>query len=163
MLGNYFYFQNLTIDDIYQLRRVLEPELAATLAGHVPEDVLARLEANLAAYALPAATPEEERAQHVASLRFHAILAEQSGNPLLGFVIDFMVKLLSDLTVYRRLYEPQNLELWKQGLDHHRRLILALRSGDSTAARSTMADHMEMACTLMRAQEAIMEHRFLSD
>ena len=32
LLGNYFYFQHLTIRDIYELRRVLEPELAAALA-----------------------------------------------------------------------------------------------------------------------------------
>ena len=33
LLGNYFYFKDLTIGDIYQLRLTLEPELAATLAG----------------------------------------------------------------------------------------------------------------------------------
>ncbi|MDN5789181.1 FadR/GntR family transcriptional regulator, partial [Pseudorhodobacter sp.] len=33
LLANYFYFQNLSIADIYQMRKALEPELVANLAG----------------------------------------------------------------------------------------------------------------------------------
>jgi DNA-binding FadR family transcriptional regulator len=163
LLGNYFYFKDLTIGDIYQLRLTLEPELAAALAGKLSEDVLDQLEANIAEYSEPAKTQSEEREQHVASLRFHAILAEQAKNPLLGFVIDFMVNLLADLTVYRRLYSPPNIELWKQGRDHQRQLVIALRDGDAETARSIMADHMETAWKLMRQQEVEMESRFISE
>ncbi|MEM7258787.1 MAG: FCD domain-containing protein [Pseudomonadota bacterium] len=145
LLGNYFYFKDLTIGDIYKLRLTLEPELAASLAGNLSEEVLDLLEANMEQYAHPAADLDEERAQHIASLRFHGILAEQAGNPLLGFIVDFMVNLLSDLTVYRRLYSPPNIEVWQQGLDHQRALIQALRSGDADSARAIMADHMETA------------------
>ena len=163
LLGNYFYFKDLTIGDIYQLRLTLEPELASTMAGKLSEEVLEQLEANLAEYSEPAQTLDEEREQHVASLRFHAILAEQARNPLMGFVIDFMVNLLADLTVYRRLYSPPNIELWKQGREHQRQLIVALRDGNANAARSIMADHMEMAWKLMRQQEVEMENRFISE
>lgn len=163
LLGNYFYFKDLTIGDIYKLRLTLEPELAETLAGKLTEEVLEQLENNIAEYSDPAKTLDEEREQHVASLRFHAILAEQAKNPLLGFVIDFMVNLLADLTVYRRLYSPPNIELWKQGRDHQRRLVVALRDGDAETARSIMADHMETAWTLMRQQEVEMESRFISE
>ncbi len=163
LLGNYFYFKDLTIGDIYQLRLTLEPELAATLAGKLPEDVLCQLEANVAEYSEPATTLDEERSQHVASLRFHAILAEQASNPLLGFVIDFMVNLLSDLTVYRRLYSPPNFALWEQGRDHQQELIVALRDGDADRARSIMTDHMQSAWKLMRQQEVEMQSRFISE
>lgn len=163
LLGNYFYFKDLTIGDIYQLRLTLEPELASTMAGKLSEEVLEQLEANLAEYSEPAKTLDEEREQHVASLRFHAILAEQARNPLMGFAIDFMVNLLADLTVYRRLYSPPNIELWKQGREHQRQLIVALRDGNANAARSIMADHMEMAWKLMRQQEVEMENRFISE
>ena len=163
LLGNYFYFKNLTIGDIYQLRLTLEPELARSLAGKLPENILRQLEENIAEYSEPSATLEEERQQHVASLRFHAILAEHSDNPLLGFIIDFMVNLLSDLTVYRRLYSPPNIELWKQGRDHQKQLIASLREGDGERARSIMSDHMETAWKLMRQQELEMESRFISE
>lgn len=163
LLGNYFYFKDLTIGDIYQLRLILEPELAASLAGTLSEDVLGQLSANIAEYADPASDIEEERAQHIASLRFHMILAEQAENPLIGFVIDFMANLLSDLTVYRRLYSPPNIELWRQGHEHQRALVDALRDGDSAAARAIMKDHMETAWTLMRRQEVEVQSRFISE
>lgn len=163
LLGNYFYFKNLSIGDIYQLRQTLEPQLAASLAGNLSEEVLASLEQNIAEYSEPAATLYEERDQHVASLRFHAILAEQAKNPLLGFVIDFMVNLLTDLTVYRRLYSPPNIELWRQGHDHQRLLVIALREGDAEEAKAIMSEHMETAWKLMRQQEVEMESRFISE
>jgi DNA-binding FadR family transcriptional regulator len=163
LLGNYFYFKDLTIGDIYQLRLIMEPELAASLAGKLSKNTLELLEKNTFEYSEPAATLDEERDQHVASLRFHSILAGQSPNPLLGFVIDFMVNLLTDLTVYRRLYSPPNIELWKQGRDHQQQLIAALRNGEAEKARSIMSDHMQMAWKLMRQQEVEMENRFISE
>lgn len=163
LLGNYFYFKNLTIGDIYQVRLALEPALAASLAGTLSEEVLAALEANIAEYAEPSQSLDEERDQHVASLRFHALLAAQSKNPLLSFVIDFMVKLLSDLTVYRKLYSPPNQELWARGRDYQVRLVMALREGDAGAARKIMTAHMETAWALMRGQEAVMLKQFLGE
>jgi len=163
LLGNYFYFKDLTIADIYQLRRALEPELAASLAGHLSGEVLGELEANIASYSQPAQTVDEEREQHIASLRFHALLAAQSDNPLLGFLIDFMVNMLSDLTVYRKLYSPPNIELWSRGRDYQKRLVDALRKGRAEAARHIMAEHMKTAQSLMEGQEAEMLRRFISE
>ena len=163
LLGNYFYFKDLTVGDIYQLRRALEPELAASLAGTLPEEVLEALEANIARYSEPAKSLDEEREQHVASLEFHAILAEQSGNALLSFVIGFMVKLLADLTVHRQLYDPINRDLWSNGRDYQERLVMALRAGDSGAARAVMKAHMDTAWRLMRGQEVEMMKRFIDE
>lgn len=163
LLGNYFYFKHLTVADIYQIRRALEPELAASLAGNLSEQVLGELEANIATYSEPAKTLDEEREQHIASLRFHALLAEQSSNALLGFLIDFMVNMLSDLTVYRKLYSPPNIELWARGRAFQERLIEALRDGDRDTARLVMAEHMETAWALMEGQEAKMLRGFISE
>lgn len=163
LLGNYFYFKHLTVADIYQLRRALEPELAASLAGKLSERALDELEANIATYSRPARSLEEERDQHVSSLRFHALLAARSDNPLLGFLLDFMLNMLADLTVYRKLYSPPNTELWSRGRDYQERLLEALRVGDAGAARRIMAAHMELAQTLMEAQEAVMLQQFVSE
>mgnify|MGYP000344969035 CR=1 FL=1 len=163
LLGNYFYFKNLTIADIYQLRRALEPELVASLAGKLSEEALGELEDNIAIYSEPARTLEEEREHHIASLRFHALLAAQSENALLAFLIDFMVNMLGDLTVYRRLYSPPNIELWSKGRDYQQRLVMALREGDSGAARAIMRAHMQTAQELMEGQEAEMLRRFISE
>ncbi|CZF83203.1 HTH-type transcriptional regulator LutR [Grimontia celer] len=161
LLSNYFFFNKLSVKDIYQLRCLLEPELVASLAGNMSEEDLARLEANIQKYAQPALDAEGERLQHIDSLQFHIILAELAGNELLGFIIRFMVRMLTDLTVYRRLYEPPNHELWEQGFMHQKDLIVALREGRSDDARDIMREHMEVAKKLMEAQEAEMARRFM--
>ncbi|MGC9420911.1 MAG: FadR/GntR family transcriptional regulator, partial [Rhodovulum sp.] len=149
------------IEDIYQLRRALEPEMAADLAGRLNEDDLAGLEDIMAAYATPAETPEEERAQHVASLQFHARLAELSGNRLLGLIVGFITAALSDLTVYRQLYDPPNRTLWERGRAFQAELIAAFRARDPEAARRIMAAHMHTAESLMTEQQAHVLRRFM--
>lgn len=163
LLGNYFYFEHLTIDDIYQIRQALEPELAATLAGRLSEGQLAALEEVMTHYAEPARSAEEEREQHVASLRFHALLAEMSGNPLLRFLIRFTTNMLAEITVSRRLYAQPNHELWSSGLDYQLRLVAALRAGDALAARQILAEHMKNAHRLMLMQETVLTQRFLPE
>jgi DNA-binding FadR family transcriptional regulator len=163
LLGNYFYFQDLTIDDIYQIREVLEPELAAALAGQLTGAQIAALEQVMTRYAAPARDAEEEREQHIASLKFHALLAEMSGNPLLRFLIRFTANMLADITVSRKLYARPNRELWSSGLDYQSRLLVALRTGDGPAARRILAEHMRNARRLMRVQETVLTQRFLPE
>lgn len=163
LLANYFYFQQISINDIYQVRIALEPEMAASLAGELTFDQLAELAEIMKSYDSPAATTQEERDQHIASLRFHARLAEFSDNALLGFLIGFMAQILTDLTVFRRLYSRPNHELWRQGRDHQLSLIEALRYGDACRSRAIMREHMEMAKRLMEDQEAIVMKRFIAE
>ncbi len=161
LLANYFYFQDLTVGDIYQLRRLLEPELAASLAGHLDETALEELAAIVASYSEPPKTFEDEREQHIRSLSFHAVLARHADNALLGFLIDFMASILSDMTIHRKLYVPSNIELWARGRDHQSRLIEALRAGNAAGARDIMRDHMEIAQAQMERQEAAIAKRFI--
>lgn len=163
LLANYFYFRDVTIDDIYQVRIVLEPELAASLAGKLTEAQLGELAAIMEDYAKPANDAEEERRQHIASLRFHARLSDFGQNALLGFFIGFMAQILTDLTVYKRLYTAPNHDLWQRGRTHQTDLIAALRRGDASRARKVMRSHMEMARSLMDAQEAEVMKRFIAE
>ena len=163
LMGNYFYFEQLTIDDIYQIREALEPELAASLAGRLSAGQLAALEDVMTGTLEPAATAEEERELHIASLRFHALLAEMSDNPLLRFLIRFTANMLSDITVSRRLYTQPNRELWASGRAYQSRLLAALRAGDADASRQILIDHMRHAHRLMKLQEAELTRRFLPE
>ncbi len=163
LLANYFYFRDVTIDDIYQVRIALEPDLAAAVAGRLSDAQLAELESIMESYAHPATDADEERRQHVASLKFHARLSDFGGNALLGFFIGFMAQILTDLTVYKRLYTTPNHDLWRKGRQHQIGLIHALRCGDADAARDIMRSHMEMARAQMEAQEAEVMKRFIAE
>lgn len=163
LLANYFYFQNLSISDIYQMRKTLEPEMAASLAGRLTESQLDELQTLAELHPEPAYTPEEEKEQHISSLAFHARLSEFADNRLLGFVIGFMARILTDLTVYRRLYEPPSLELWKRGREHQQELVQALRDGNPDLAREIMASHMKVAEKIMISQEAQLMRKFMDN
>lgn len=163
LLANYFYFKDLGIRDIYQLRRLLEPELVAELAGKLDEAALQRLEAVMSATEKIPHTAEEERDQHIASLEFHRVLGELSGNPVLGFIVRFQVNVLRELTVRRKLFEPINPELRETGRAYQARLVDALRAGEGEAARAIMTRHMETAQAIMESQEAIIARSFLWD
>ncbi|MEC8631066.1 MAG: FCD domain-containing protein [Pseudomonadota bacterium] len=163
LLANYFYFQDLSVADIYQMRRALEPELAASLAGTLTEDQIAELQGLAERYPEPAKSAEEEKEQHIASLVFHARLSEFAENKLLGFVIGFMANILTDMTVYRQLYDPPNVVLWSKGREHQLALVEALRAGQAEEARRIMASHMQIAEELMKVQEAHLLRRFMGD
>src|SRR6056300_1304844 len=60
LLANYFYFQDLSVADIYQLRKVLEPELAASLAGNLDADQLNKLQSLADRHPHPALNADEE-------------------------------------------------------------------------------------------------------
>lgn len=161
LLANYFYFQDLSLADVYQIRLALEPELAASLAGCLSDAQLEELAALAARHPEPAQSIEEEKEQHISSLAFHARLSDFAGNRLLGFVIAFMARILTDLTVYRRLYTAHNVELWRRGRQHQRDLVEALRAGDAAAARRIMTSHMQGAEAMMVAQEAELQRQFM--
>ena len=124
LLANYFYFQDLSIADIYEMRKVLE---------------------------------------HIASLAFHQKLSEFGENKLLGFIIGFMAQILTDLTLYKRLYEPPNVKLWQEGREHQLKLLEVLQDGNSEKARKVMQSHMLIAEALMHKQEAEIVRRFIAE
>ena len=163
LLANYFYFQDLSIADIYQMRKSLEPELAASLAGKLTSEQILELRNLADQYPQPAKSAEEEKEQHIASLAFHSKLSDYGKNKLLGFIIGFMSQILTELTLYKQLYEPPNYELWRKGREHQLQLIEALVSGDSNKAREIMASHMQVAETLMKQQEAQIVRRFIAE
>ena len=145
------------------MRKSLEPELAASLAGKLTSEQILELRNLADQYPQPAKSAEEEKEQHIASLAFHSKLSDYGKNKLLGFIIGFMSQILTELTLYKQLYEPPNYELWRKGREHQLQLIDALVSGDSNKAREIMASHMQVAETLMKQQEAQIVRRFIAE
>lgn len=164
LMSHYLFFQDISIHDIYQIRLALEPGLASSLAGRVSPHEMARLRESLESYAHTAGDAEEERQQHIDSLDFHLMLAELSGgNPLLSFIIRFTTQVLSDLTIYRRLYEPATHGLGKTGCRYHADILDAIEAGNAEQARRIMHEHLESALEVMNRQEAQVRRGFLSE
>ena len=161
LLANYFFFKELSISDIYEMREALEPELAAELATRLDEEAFAVLQETMVAYDHPPATIQEEHSQRIAELKFHEQLAEFSKNPLLRFTCGFLATLLKELAVCQRIYRHPNPKLRERGFSYQTQLIEAMRSRDPETAYSIMKAHMRAARQIMIAQEAAVNRDFL--
>jgi DNA-binding FadR family transcriptional regulator len=161
LLSNYYLFHTPTITDIYAVRCELEPELAASVAGHLSEEDFAQLERTMRLYDAPPATAEEEYAQRMAELDFHSVLAELCPNPVLGLYCGFLQTLLRELVVCQRIYDAPHPELRDTALHYQIRLMRALRAQDPGAAREIMAEHMQAAQDYMVRMVASIAGGFL--
>ncbi len=155
MLGNLFLFKAPSISDIYAIRKKLEPELAAGLAGKLTQENIGNLQATIRLYEDEPKTAEEEYSQRLAELDFHAGLAHHCENEPLGFICKFLVSLLRDMTVCREIYREANPELRETGLHYQIRLLRAIKHGRREDAYQIMHEHMIEAEKYMLEMAAI--------
>ncbi|MFK4808813.1 FadR/GntR family transcriptional regulator [Devosia sp. ZW T5_3] len=163
LLSNFLFAKNLTIANIYEMRKVLEPQLAASATPHIDEAGLKRLEAVILIYDHEPADQNERWNQRMAELDFHGIVAEYSDNPILAFTCRFLQRLLKDLTVAQDIYVRPEPVSRASGIQHQRDLIAAMRSRDAASAAAILAEHMEEAEKHMLTLEAKLEDRFLEE
>lgn len=142
LLDNLFLFQPPEIADIYAIRRELEPQLAASLAGRLSPAAFAALQDKIRLYEDEPKTAEEEYGQRLAELDFHAELVRHAQNALLGFVCIFLVSLLRDMTACRAIYKEPNPALRETGLHYQICLLRAIKRGDGDKAATIMREHM---------------------
>lgn len=161
LLSNLFFFKQPTINDIYQLRKKLEPELAVSLIGKLDDANFKRLENTISLYILPASTKGEEYRQRLAELDFHITLSELCPNPLLGFVCNFLQNLLKNLSLCKKIYEKPNPVLREHALHYQVRLLQALKLQDKESVEEIMYDHMCAAQDYMIKCEAELKKEFL--
>ncbi|MCO5073342.1 MAG: FCD domain-containing protein [Rhizobiaceae bacterium] len=155
MLDNLFLFAPPSIADIYAIRKLLEPELAASTAGALSDSAFEALQATIRLCEAEPTSAEEEYRQRLAELDFHAELARNTPNRLLGFVITVLLSLLRDMTVCREIYSEPNPELREAGLTYQIRLLRAIRAGQADKARDIMREHMAEAEKYMLERSAM--------
>ena len=157
MLDNLFLYQPPSIRDIYAMRKFVEPELAASVAGTLSAEAFSALQGTIRLYEAEPASAEEEYSQRLAELDFHAELARHVPNRLLGFIAVFLLSLLRDMTVCRDIYQQPNPKLRETGLNYQVRLLRAIKAGNAEKARTIMLRHMVEAEKYMLKRAAMRE------
>ena len=76
LLSNYFYSKELSLRDIYAVRKVIEPELAEAVTGHLGDAEFEVLEQNVDFCSCSPFGSDANRMQRIAELDFHDILAD---------------------------------------------------------------------------------------
>jgi DNA-binding FadR family transcriptional regulator len=163
LLGNYFYFQKLQAVEIYDLRRLIEPEMAVSVVDWLTESDLKRLEMLIESCANVQDTPESRRRQRLEELEFHNVLAARSPNPLYSFTCRFINKVLADQVVFKRMYLERQLKIDRENHAAHSELLEAYRTRDPDRVRRTMTRHMGECSCHVAELEAIVETRFFSE
>jgi len=161
LLSNYLFAKELTIADIYQLRKALEPLAAVSAMDHIDAEGFERLEAIIAIYDHEPRDAEERWNQRMAELDFHAVVAEYADNPLLSFQCRFLQRLLKDLTVCRDIYRNPKPVLRRRGIEYQRALIAAMKAEKREEVHRIMHDHMVHAQHQMLSLEAELATRFI--
>ena len=94
LLQNYLFFREMDVAQIYAVRRLLEPELAAGAVPHLTKEHFEALERSIATCAPQPASKEEALAQRQEDLHFHDVLAAANPNMLLRFMCQVINHLL---------------------------------------------------------------------
>jgi GntR family transcriptional repressor for pyruvate dehydrogenase complex len=127
---------NHDLQDVFEVRKMLEPEIAALAARNGSPDAKTRLEAILM---------EQEQAIDSGESggnidhRFHQALAEASGNP----VLREMVAALHEGFSRSRSEEVQSPQRQKASLAAHRAIVEAVRNGHAMQAERAMREHLD--------------------
>tara|TARA_R110002124_G_scaffold16882_7_gene71477 strand:- start:40733 stop:41557 length:825 start_codon:yes stop_codon:yes gene_type:complete len=163
LLSNFLFAKNISIAHIYEMRKALEPLMAASATPHIDQAGLARLEAIIAVYDHEPADAQERWAQRMAELDFHGVVAEYCDNPILAFTCRFLQRLLKELTIAQDIYVQPDIVLRQTGIQHQRDLIAAMRNRAPATAAAILAEHMAEAEQHMLGLQAKLSDRFLSE
>ena len=127
---------NYSLEDVFEVRLMLEPKIAALAACNGTPQAKARLEALLSNQEQ---APCNNGSSSDFDLEFHYALAEASGNP----VLQEMVSALHEGFARSREDSVQSPERQKASLAAHRGLIEAIKGGHAAQAEEAMREHLE--------------------
>ncbi|MGF1663610.1 MAG: GntR family transcriptional regulator [Kineosporiaceae bacterium] len=134
------------LQDLYQVREVLEATAARLAASRVGEgDFAERLRAALAENARYRQDPDVP-AYLAFNERFHLLVAEMSGNALLG-------RLLNQLRTqtFRLQFRRMTPEARQDAVAQHEAVGAAILAGDADAAETAMRRHVRRGGEVVRA------------
>jgi DNA-binding GntR family transcriptional regulator len=136
---------------IFEARIAIETSTARVLAKHMTESERAQLEAFVEEERRAYDAGRMEDARHL-SRRFHLLLAELAGNPVLaGFVRD-LINRQPLLSWGRRDHKPRFC-----GNDAHKAIVAALAAGDGEKAARLNAEHLSELETELGADRDTVE------
>ncbi|ARP83439.1 GntR family transcriptional regulator [Bordetella genomosp. 8] len=164
LMQNYLFFKEVTIDDIYTVRKMLEPELAA---GAVPHLTDADFDALM--HSIECCDPSSGRtadvvAQRKEDLNFHDILAMANPNPFLRFTCQLINEMLRQLTVFENDTPTRTQRRFGEANAHvHQAIVDAARQRDVDTVRRLMSEHMVEASGFVKKLNGKLQGRLILD
>jgi GntR family transcriptional repressor for pyruvate dehydrogenase complex len=120
---------------IYEVRSVLEVEIAALAARRATDEDIAALQTSLANQRQ---SRHDRHAYSAHDVAFHLALAAATRNALFAVLLNSMSDVMQDI----RLVGFQVPGALDNGLMHHERILAAVQAHDPRAARKAMQQHL---------------------
>lgn len=145
LLRNFMQFRDISVEQIYQMRKIIEVELAESVVGLLPRDILEKLSSQIST-CCAAPAHQSRQNQHLGlrekELDFHDVLAEYCPNPLLSFHAKFLNDLLRNFIEFKYDHISQYETFTHSNINYHRQLVDAYKANDAKAVREIMTEHM---------------------
>jgi GntR family transcriptional repressor for pyruvate dehydrogenase complex len=122
--------------EIFEIRRMLEPMIAAKVAETADKERLSELEQILDCQQRALAKDESGAALDIT---FHRTLVKAAGNTALEAVYDTLGKIMEE----SRIPDLQSPERASYSIASHQRLLACLRAADAKGALKAMVQHMD--------------------
>ena len=132
-LGMLMRRSDISLLQLVEVRRPLELEIAELAARRAEQKHIAELRESVDALH----HADDLATQVSADVRFHKTLADASGNPLFGIVLDVFAQLLHESRRRTLAQSGKNV-----ALSYHRRILSAVEERDAVKARDLMSKHM---------------------
>jgi GntR family transcriptional repressor for pyruvate dehydrogenase complex len=132
------------VNDPLEVRRMLEPAVAARAAERVTEEALDELKECLRLMEA-AARRGELVIDHDSA--FHVAIAKTTGNQTLVHLITSLTDVLRESRM--RSFQPH--EAIETAIADHRKIISAIRAGNVSAARDSMRQHLDHVESLIKS------------
>lgn len=162
-MQNYLFFQEVTIDDIYTVRQMLEPELAAGAVPHLTEADFEALEHSISCCD-PTQSQEDLLTQRREDVNFHDILAAANPNPFLRFTCELINEMIRQLIVFgNRTPQTEHRRFGEANAQFHREIVQAARARDAEKVRVLMQRHMQDAASSVKRMKGRIQGRLILD
>jgi len=138
MLANYLYFKNISVSQVSEIRKIIEPQAAAIATGTITDEELKSLgDIVEISRTVDLDNPDLWNTGSY-DLAFHRIIGSSTRNPILIFIIDFIEAVMEDMKRHHLVEK----EYYSQIFDAHERIYKALRARDPEKASAEMLEHV---------------------
>lgn len=162
-MQNYLFFQEVTIDNIYGVRQMLEPALAAGAVPHLTDADFHALEHSISCCD-PNQSGVDLLQQRREDVNFHDILAAANPNPFLRFTCELINEMIRQLIVFgNRTAQAEHRRFGAENATFHRDILDAAKARDADTVRRLMEEHMQSATRSVQRMKGRLQGRLILD
>lgn len=163
-LQNYLFFEQITLEDIYAVRRTLEPMVAAGAVAYLTDTDFEALERSISVCEPFVVGHEQALDQRCEDIHFHDVLAAAHPNAFLRCLCQIINQMLHSLVIVAGNVTQRDYQAFgRTTVAAHRAILDAARRRDAQAVERLMLAHMDEAEAQLRKVRAALRQKLVLD